>query len=64
MSATAIEPMTEQQKVEGWRLHVLVEANYPQKLAEMLAQSEADLHRAVDLVHVGCPHQTAVKILL
>jgi hypothetical protein len=54
----------EQSKVEGWRLHVLMEAGYPLPLAERLAGSEADLHRAVELVTQGCEPQTAAEILL
>jgi hypothetical protein len=54
----------EQSKVEGWRLHVLIEAGYPLSLAEKLAGSEADLHRAVELVGQGCAPETAVEILL
>ena len=37
---------------------------YPLPLAERLAQSEADLHRAVELVTQGCEPQTAAEILL
>jgi hypothetical protein len=55
---------SEQDKVEGWRLHVLMEAGYPLSLAERLAGSEADLHRAVELVAQGCEPQTAAEILL
>jgi len=55
----------ERAKVEGWRLHVLIEAGYPLSLAEKLAHSEADLHRAVELVRSnGCTHELAAKILL
>jgi hypothetical protein len=54
----------ERSKVESWRLHVLIEAGYPLPLAERLAASEADLHRAVELVRSGCAHQTAAEILL
>ena len=50
--------------MESWRLHVLVEAGYPLTLAEKLAHSEADLHRAVELVLAGCTHETAAEILL
>ena len=32
---------SERAKVEGWRLHVLMEAGYPLPLAERLAGSEA-----------------------
>jgi hypothetical protein len=55
---------SERAKVEGWRLHILVEAGYPLPLAERLAASEADLHRAVELVEQGCTHETAAEILL
>jgi len=61
---TAEIERSEQAKVEGWRLHVLMEAGYPLPLAERLAGSEADLHRAVELVTLGCEHQTAAEILL
>ena len=54
----------ESSKVESWRLHVLIEAGYPLPLAEKLADSEADLHRAVELVGSGCRHETAARILL
>jgi hypothetical protein len=55
---------SEQSKVEGWRLHVLIEAGYPLPLAERLAASDADLHVAVELVHSGCGAETAAQILL
>ena len=55
---------SERSKVESWRLHVLIEAGYPLALAERLAASDADLHRAVELVASGCSHQTAAEILL
>jgi hypothetical protein len=64
MAQTAEYPETEREKVESWRLHVLVEAGYPLTLAEELAHSEADLHRAVELVRAGCTHATAAAILL
>ena len=55
---------SERSKVESWRLHVLIEAGYPLHLAEKLAVSDADLHRAVELVTSGCAHVTAAEILL
>jgi hypothetical protein len=66
MSETEItEPEPgEQAKVESWRLHVLIEAGFPLPLAERLAGSDADLHRAVDLVGAGCAPETAAEILL
>ncbi len=55
----------ERAKVEGWRLHVLVEAGYPPALAEQIAQSRADLHEAVTLVtERGCSPELAAQILL
>ena len=64
MAQTAEHDQTERGKVESWRLHVLMEAGYPLPLAEKLAHSEADLHRAVELVAQGCTHETAAEILL
>jgi hypothetical protein len=57
-------PESERSKVEGWRLHVLMEAGFPISLAERVAASEADLHRAVELVQSGCTPETAAEILL
>ena len=54
----------ESSKVESWRLHVLMEAGYPLPLAERVAGSEADLHRAVELVGQGCDPQVAAEILI
>jgi hypothetical protein len=64
MAQAAEQTQTEREKVESWRLHVLVEAGYPLSLAEKIAHSEADLHRAVELVSAGCTHETAAEILL
>ena len=64
MTQTLDTPQDERSKVESWRLHVLIEAGYPLPLAEKIAHSEADLHRAVELVASGCKHETAAEILL
>ena len=64
MPQTIEPPHSEREKVESWRLHVLVEAGYPLGLAEKLAHSEADLHRAVELIRAGCAFETAAEILL
>jgi hypothetical protein len=63
---TTVEPeRDERAKVESWRLHVLIEAGYPLPLAERIAQSEADLHEAVELVGSrGCAPDVAAQILL
>lgn len=60
---TAERP-SERSKVEGWRLHVLMEAGYPLPLAERIAVSECDLHRAVEMLEQGCEPATAAEILL
>jgi hypothetical protein len=55
----------ERGKVESWRLHVLMEAGYSLPLAERIAQSDADLHEAVELVGSrGCSPDVAAQILL
>ena len=59
------EPMIdERSKVEGWRLHILIEAGYPLSLAERLAVSEADLHLACEMLGRGCQPCPAGEILL
>ncbi len=63
-SIDTAELQNERAKVESWRLHVLIEAGYPLPLAEKIAHSEADLHRAVELVLQGCRAETAAEILL
>jgi hypothetical protein len=64
MTQIAEHDQSERDKVAGWRLHVLMEAGYPLPLAERLAHSEADLHRAVELLRRGCEPKTAAEILL
>ena len=64
MPQTIEQPQSEREKVESWRLHVLIEAGYPLPLAERLAHSEADLHRAVELIRAGCAFETATEILV
>ena len=64
MPQTIETVQTEREKVESWRLHVLIEAGYPLPLAERLAHSEADLHRAVELIRAGCGFDTAAEILI
>jgi hypothetical protein len=51
-------------RVEAWRLHVLLRAGYPLRVAERLAKSPADLHTAVDMLRRGCTPHTAARILV
>jgi hypothetical protein len=64
MTQTLELPQTEREKVESWRLLVCIEAGYPLPLAEKVAHSDADLHRAVELIQSGCKVETAAQILL
>jgi hypothetical protein len=50
-------------QVEAWRLHVLLQAGYPLRVAERLAKSGADLHQAVDMLGRGCTPHVAARIL-
>jgi hypothetical protein len=64
MMQTVGSEQDERAKVQSWRLHVLIEAGYPLAVAEQIAESDADLHDAVELVEQGCAHETAAQILL
>ena len=55
---------SDREKVASWRLHQLIEAGYPVQLAERLAHSDADLHRAIALLEQGCDARVAAEILL
>jgi len=57
--------LPESLRVLCWRLAQLSEAGYTDEEAFVLATGLAvDLHQATDLVRNGCPHGTAVRILL
>lgn len=58
------EPLTEQERVELWREDVLIRAGYPNLEAAKIAASDADLHRATELLKAGCSIHTALEILL
>ena len=51
--------------VFDWRLRELIAAGYESEDALLLAaQVEVDLHLATQLPQRGCPHKTALHILL
>jgi hypothetical protein len=56
--------VTDQENVVSWRLHVLLQVGYSIRAAELLADSNVDLHEAVELVEKGCPPETAARILI
>jgi hypothetical protein len=60
-----VEPVRDHaSQVEAWRLHVLLKAGYPLRVAERVAKSGADLHQAVDILGQGCTPHTAARILV
>jgi hypothetical protein len=51
--------------ITGWRFGYLMGAGYDPEAALIIAQENSvDLHRAADLLHNGCPPDTALRILL
>lgn len=56
-------PRVNSAQVEAWRLHVLLQAGYPLKVAERISRSNADLHQAVELLERGCTAHVAARIL-
>lgn len=56
---------TELDRVEHWRAEELVRAGYdPSDAVALAARHDIDLHMAVALVESGCPHETAIDILI
>ena len=64
MTEIVEQHQSDRDKVASWRLHQLIEAGYPVHVAERLAHSDADLHRAVELLRSGCDARVAAEILL
>jgi hypothetical protein len=55
----------ELERVEAWRAQELERAGYsPDAASELAARHDVDLHRAIDLLRQGCPHDVALAILL
>jgi hypothetical protein len=51
--------------VTRWRIERLQAAGYDGEAAIVLAlDRDVDLHRAIELLHGGCPHDLALQILL
>lgn len=64
MTEIVEHPQSDRDKVASWRLHQLIEAGYPVHVAERLAHSDADLHRAIELLRSGCDATVAAEILI
>jgi len=57
--------LTEQELVERWRAQELERAGYdPEAVAQLAERNDVDLHRAIELVELGCPADLALRILL
>ena len=62
---TDLRDDTELERVQAWRAEELERAGYSSAAAAQLAaRTDVDLHRAIDLVRQGCPHDVALRILL
>jgi hypothetical protein len=59
-----LAPQSEADKVEAWRMEQLLIAGYPVLLAVLIADSDVDLHRAIEMLKRGCSPQLAYEILL
>ncbi|HMJ01255.1 MAG TPA: hypothetical protein VK488_15595 [Gaiellaceae bacterium] len=55
---------SEEERVLDWRFDALEEAGFNPVAALVLAQSHVDHHAAANLLANGCPHDTALRILL
>jgi hypothetical protein len=65
MATEVSDAARELEQIRFWRLEVLSDAGYaPGLAAELAADDEVDLHRAVALLRAGCPPELAARILL
>ena len=65
MSAAEVWYVDENMLIEAWRAEELERAGYPaEEAAQIAARHDIDLHRAVDLLRVGCPLELALRIVL
>jgi hypothetical protein len=65
MSAAEVHFLDENAVIEAWRAEELERAGYPSPAAaEIAVRHDIDLHRAVDLLRLGCPLDLALRIVL
>ena len=55
---------SEDERVLDWRFDALEQAGFNPIAALALAESSVDHHAAANLLASGCPHDTALRILL
>jgi hypothetical protein len=57
--------LDEEERIVVWRAEELERAGFRPAIAKALAaHKDVDLHLALDLVKNGCPHDTAIRIIL
>jgi hypothetical protein len=56
--------VSETERVLDWRFDALERAGFNPVAALVLAESGVDHHVAANLLANGCPHETALRILL
>ncbi|HEV3408072.1 MAG TPA: hypothetical protein VG079_05230 [Gaiellaceae bacterium] len=57
--------LDEKERIVVWRAEELERAGFRPAIAKALAaHKDVDLHLALELVKKGCPHDTAIRILL
>jgi hypothetical protein len=56
--------VSEHERVLDWRFDALEDAGFNPVAALVLAESGVDHHVAANLLASGCPHDTALRILL
>jgi len=61
--ATVAAQESESERIYAWRFKTLTEAGMPSKLAMRVADSEADLHQAVELLGAGCSPELVADIV-
>jgi hypothetical protein len=62
--ATAVEQSAEELNVRHWRLDQFISLGFDSLQAAVMAESTVDLAQARRLVALGCPHETASRILI
>ena len=63
--STVLLPETEIERIELWRAEELERAGYePRAAATIAARHDIDLHRATELMRLGCPYELAIEILI
>ena len=55
---------SENERVLDWRFDAFERAGFNPVAALALANTGVDHHRAANLLAMGCPHDTALRILL